>query len=112
VHPTARSPSTTSAAPLAIAFTARVTDPGIWPYPWNPAQKRGFTPRASAIQFAVTIETPSTEAWPPDDGRIEPVVNPSTSATPRPASAMAARAVSTATAPSGRSAWRTIGLCA
>jgi len=69
-------------------------------------------PSCSASQFAVTMDTPSTLAWLPDVGSSDPVVKPSMSSFVSPASAMAASAVSSASAPNGTAACRTIGLCA
>ena len=56
--------------------------------------------------------TPSTTAWPPADGRIDPVVKPSMSSFCSPASLIAAIAVSTAIAPIGRDDRRVTSLMA
>ena len=65
-------------------------------------------PSCSAIQVAVTMLTPSIMACPPADGRMAPVVNPSISSLLSPASLIASRAVSIASAPRGRGDRRAI----
>ncbi len=95
-----------------MAFTAKATDPGIWPKPWKPAAHRGFTPRCWASQLELTMLTPSSTAWAPAVGNRAPVVNPSICSGTSPASAIACLAVSRVTAPNGRGRCRATGLWA
>ena len=108
----ARCTTTWSAAPLAMASVARMTAPGSWPIPWKPQIQRGRARSCSTSQVALTMCTPSTGAWPPLEGNSAPVVKPSIWSLLSPASAMACRHVSMASAPSGTPLRRTIGLWA
>ena len=83
-----------------------------WPIPSKPATYRGLAPRLRASQGEDTMLTPSTTCRPPALGSRLELTNPSTWSTVSPASAIAALAVSTASAPMGRPQWRSTLLCA